>query len=134
MYVLLQKEGARVDVVNLRREIALMAQDMKLLLQMVRRVSYQRLVARISASQSGWLAGHGCSDTSAIAAHVIQQSARLGRPLWLLYIDLATFFPRCDREVVTVAEALHGLPQCVQDLTVLIYGSATEPEKAVECQ
>ena len=55
------------------------------------------------------------------------------QPLWLLYIDLATFFPRIDRDVLTVAEALHGLPKQVSQLALMIYGSAAEPEAAVKC-
>jgi hypothetical protein len=100
---------------------------------MVRRVSYQRIVGRVMSAQAGWLAGYGCGDPGAVAAHVIQQARRLKQPLWLLYIDLATFFPRIDRGVLTVAEALHGLPKDVQHLAALIYGSAAEPEKAVTC-
>lgn len=124
LYALLEKKDANPDVVAERRETALMAQDMKLLLQMVRRVSYQRIVGRIVNAQAGWLSGYGCADTGSIAARIIQQQARLQRPLYLLYIDLATFFPRCDREVITVAEVVHGLPKAVRKLALLIYGSA----------
>ena len=131
--LLAKKPPSREDVVSQRREIALMAHDMKMLLQMVRRVSYQRIVGRVMSAQAGWLAGYGCGDPGAVAAHVIQQARRLKQPLWLLYIDLATFFPRIDRDVLTVAEALHGLPKDVQHLAALIYGSAAEPEKAVTC-
>ena len=60
LYALLRKKPpSRADVVSQRREIALMAHDMKLLLQMVRRVSYQRLVGRLAMEQSGWLSGYG---------------------------------------------------------------------------
>ena len=131
--LLIKKAPCRADVVSERREIALMAHDMKLLLQMVRRVSYQRMVGRLLHAQGGWLSGYGTSDPALTATCVIQQCARLKQPLWLLYIDLATFFPRIDRDVLTVAEALHGLPKEVQELTLMIYGSAAEPEKAVTC-
>ena len=71
-----------------------MAQEMKLLLQMVRRVSYQRIVGRVADAQCGWLSGFGCSDPALVAQLLIQQARRLRKPLYLLYIDLVTFFPR----------------------------------------
>lgn len=131
--LLIKKPPSRPDVVSQRREIALMAHDMKLLLQMVRRVSYQRMVGRLAMEQAGWLNGYGCGDPAMVVASVVQQARRLKKPLWLLYIDLATFFPRIDRDVLTVAEAIHGLPKEVQQLTLMIYGAAAEPEKAVTC-
>ena len=48
LYALLVKPAPNdPEVVAQRREIALMPQDMKLLLQMVRRASYQRIVGRV---------------------------------------------------------------------------------------
>lgn len=134
LYVLLEKPGNDNSRVDQRREIALMAHDMKMLLQMVRRVSYQRMVGRVMAEQAGWIAGFGCADPGSVVTHIIQQSAKLGEPLWLLFIDLSTFFPRCDREVLTVAEAVHGLPREVRELAIAIYGAKCEPHLAVECQ
>ena len=60
LYALLMKKNANPDVVAERREIALMAQDMKLLLQMVRRVSYQRIVGRVAAGAGVWLTSDDC--------------------------------------------------------------------------
>ena len=122
------------EVVAERREIALMPQDMKLLLQMVRQVSYQRIVGRVTSAQSGWLSGYGCTDPGLVAAHIIQQRRRMGKPLYLLFIDLATFFPRVDRGACEVAELLVGLPKEVIELTALIYGAADDPEGAINCQ
>ena len=134
LYALLVKPApSNPDVVAERREIALMAHEMKLLLQMVRRVAYQRLIGRVMNAQAGWLGGYGTTDPALIVAGVIQQSARHKQPLWLLYIDLATFFGRVDREVLTVAELLHGLPPEVVELTARIYGTAVRPEEAVTC-
>ena len=133
LYALLVKSGNNPDVVSLRREIALMPQEMKLLLQMVRRASYQRIVGRVLHSQAGWLSGYGCSDPALVVAGVVQQARRLQRPLYLLYVDIATMFPAISRDALTVAEAVHGLPKEVRDLTLLIYGSADDPEGATTC-
>ena len=134
LYALLVKpKPSNPEVVAERREIALMAHDMKLFLQMVRRISYQRVVGRVVAEQSGWLAGFGATDPALTLAILTKQAARLHKPIYLLYIDLATFFPRCDRRVITIAEALHGLPRQVRELSLQIFGTADQPEKAVEC-
>ena len=72
---------------------------------------------------------HACST------HIIQQSTRLQRTLYLLYIDLATFFPRIDRKVMIVAEAVHrawaakgGRRAVADDLR-----QRRRPSGAVEC-
>ena len=39
----------------------------------------------------------------------------------MLYMDLSTFFPKLDRQVVRYAELFNGLPQEVCDLVALIY-------------
>ena len=75
-----------------------MAHDMKLLLQMVKRVCYQRIIGRIGKEQGGWLLGYGTPDVATTAATVIQQNARRKGTLYMLYIDLATFFPRIHRQ------------------------------------
>ena len=131
--MLVKPKPSNPEVVAERREIALMAHDMKLFLQMVRRISYQRVVGRVVAEQSGWLAGFGATDPALTLAILTKQAARLHKPIYLLYIDLATFFPRCDRRVITIAEALHGLPRQVRELSLQIFGTADQPEKAVEC-
>ena len=99
LYTLLVKPAPNdPDVVSQRREIALMAHDMKLLLQMVKRVCYQRIIGRIGKEQGGWLPGYGTPDVATTAATVIQQNARRKGTLYMLYIDLATFFPRIHRQ------------------------------------
>ena len=50
-------------------------------------------------------------------------------------MDLATFFPRIDREALKVAEVLIGLPPEVIDLVGKIYGAGRAvAAEAVECQ
>ena len=135
LYALLIKPPpSNPDVVAERREIALMAHDMKMLLQMVRRVSYQRIVGRIGCDQAGWLAGFGCADSASIVASVVQQCVRLKQAVYMMYIDLSTFFPKLDRGAVAIAEAYHGLPKEVRDLTLRIYGSAEDVDGCVTCQ
>ena len=135
LYALLVKPAPNdPDVVSQRREIALMAHDMKLLLQMVKRVCYQRIIGRISKEQGGWLPGYGTPDVATTAATVIQQNARRKGTLYMLYIDLATFFPRIDRDVLTVAEMLHGVPKQVRKLTARIFGNRAEMREVVQCR
>ena len=135
LYVLLVKPAPnRADVVDQRREIALMAQELKLFMQMVRRVAYSKVIGRISAEQGGWIGGYGVTDTGFTAQCAIQQARAQRKTIYLLYIDLATFFPRIDRDMLAMAEELHGLPKEVWELTKRIYGSLDDPEGAVQCQ
>ena len=58
LYALLKKPAPNnPNLVGERREIALMAQDMKLLLKMVHRECHDRLTDRLINSQMGWLRG-----------------------------------------------------------------------------
>jgi hypothetical protein len=135
IYVLLIKPPPNDPAtVSGRREIALMAQDMKLVMQMVRKASYHRMGGRIARQQMGWMAGYGAVDVALASTLVIQQANRLGGELWLLYIDLATFFPGIPRGCIETAEIFHGLPPEVAALAKLIYGAADEPAGAVVCQ
>ena len=111
LYTLLVKPWPNnPNVIGDRREIALMPQDLKLFLQMVRSVAHKRLVGRLCSDQLGWLKGFSCTDSALMAAAVIDQARRLQQPLWVLYIDLATMFPSLDRRNVQAAEFFHGLP------------------------
>ena len=103
-------------------ETALMAQDMKACLHMVRAAAYARVQSRIVNDQLGWAAGYGTGDIGLALQAVIQQSRRLGHSLFLLYMDLATFFPRIDRDIGTATECMHGLSAEVAWLVGLIYG------------
>ena len=92
-------------------------------------------VGRLVEDQYGWTAGVGASDPGLGLQAVIQQSSRLQMPLWVLYIDLATFFPKIDRDVASIGEAVQGLPQEVIDPALVIYGKTRgEREKAVRCR
>ena len=54
--------------------------------------------------------------------------------LYMLYIDLATFFLRIDRNVLTVAEMLHGVPRQVRKLTARIFGNRAEMQEVIQCR
>ena len=74
-------------------------------------------------------------DAGLPLAAVIQQAQRLRQSIWILYVDLATFFPRIDREALTVAEVLIGLPPEVMELIGKIYGAGRAvAAHSVECQ
>jgi ribonuclease HI len=136
IYVLLTKPlPNNPALISERREIALMAQDMKLIMHMVRATAYRLITGRLRFEQCGWLPGYGTVDAGLPLAAVIQQAQRLRQSIWILYVDLATFFPRIDREALTVAEVLIGLPPEVIDLVGKIYGAGRAvAADAVECQ
>ena len=92
------------------------------------------MLGRVHKVQGGWLSGFGCVDPAVAMTATIQQCRRLGQPLWILYIDLATMFPGINREACTMAELMHGLPKSVVELTTLIYGSREDPGGCVQCQ
>ena len=102
---------------------------------MVRATAYRLITGRLRPEQCGWLPGYGTVDAGLPLAAVIQQAQRLRQSIWILYVDLATFFPRIDREALTVAEVLIGLPPEVIDLVGKIYGAGRAvAADAVECQ
>ncbi len=121
IYVLLAKPRGDQRRVCKRRDIALLAQDLKLLCRMLKMESYDRMSGRIDPAQDGFCAGHSSVDPGLKAVLIAQMAKALGKPLYMLYIDLATFFPKCDRSVTYFAEAKHGLPQEVADLVALLF-------------
>ena len=135
LYALLVKPPpSKPYLVKDRRDIALMAQDMKLCLHMVRATAYEAIQPRVAADQLGWIAGYGTGDVGLSLAALLAQGQRLERKLYLLFMDLATFFPKINRKIGTVAELLQGLPPEVLNLTLLIYGGYHDRDGAVECQ
>ena len=117
LYVLLKKPGRDARFVGQRREIALLCQGFKLLTQHARRLSYKRLAGRIDAIQCGWSKHAGPLDAGMMLGLVIQQQARLKRPLYVLYIDIEQCFPNARIEAMHVVEAWYGLPSDVRDLS-----------------
>ena len=105
-----------------RREIALMASDMKICLHMLRTAAYSRIQLRLCSDQVGWCAGYGTGDVGIRIQCAIQQARRLQHPLYILYLDLAQFFPRICRKIGTIGELLYGMPSSAAMLVLLIYG------------
>ena len=135
LYVLLEKPAPNdPEVVAQMREIALMAQDMKMALRMVRAMSYARVTGRVNVAQMGWVGGYGAGDPALALECVIDMQRRARQPLWILYIDLATFFPKIRRDLSRKADLTHGLPAEVVDLVERIFGAHGELEAAVRCR
>jgi ribosomal protein S18 acetylase RimI-like enzyme len=131
------------NVVAQRREIALMEQLQKTVLQAVRRVTYVPMAGRVLSPQLGWLQGHATAHVGLQLEVLIQQAARIGHPLIVIYCDLATFFPSLDRGLLMEHELLAGLPDDVVNLAAAIYGGAVRasggeahccPREGVSCR
>ena len=121
-YVLLVKKHGNQALVRERRDIALMPQDMKLLCACIKATAYARMAGRIDHAQLGFCAGIGTMD-AAVLATALFQAARANRgKVYLLYCDIAKFFPAIDRSVLSVAEAWHGLPIEVRKLSAALFG------------
>ena len=123
LYVLLTKPlPNNPELVHKRREIALMAQDMKAFLHMIRRTVHARMAGRINKAQMGGCTGYGATDVGLALELALQQAAILGDNVWVLYIDLATWFPKLDRRVCTFSNLVLGLPPVVKALTAKNFG------------
>ena len=134
VYVLLEKKAPNdPEIAGQRREIALTESDVKVLLQAVRRTCYARLLGRTRPQNLGWVPGYGCSDVAQASAWLVQQARVLRQPLWLLYADLAQFFPRVHRGCLRVAELAHGLPVAVVKLAADIYGEHSGDPRVARC-
>jgi hypothetical protein len=134
LYVLIAKKPPnRRWLIGENREIALTEHDTKILLHMVRRATYRRLVGRTVHHNLGWLPGYGCHNTGTASNWIVQQARRLGHPLYLLFLDLSQFFPRVHRQCMRIGEVAHGLPKEVIRLAALIYGADGEDENVARC-
>ena len=65
---------------------------------------------------------------------LLQQASRVGHELWVLYVDLATFFPSIDRGALRLVELQAGLPAEVLDLAAAIYGKAECEADGTPCR
>ena len=82
-----------------------------------RRTCYNRVANRIVKEQAGWVSGMGAFDPGLALGLIIQQARRMKQPLYLLFIDLKSFFSTIHREALHTAELWHGVPKEVADLT-----------------
>ena len=134
VYVLLEKKPPNdPELIGERREIALTEQDTKLLLQCVRSACYARVIGRVRAQNLGWVPGYGCSDVGIASGWAAQQARQCGSTFYLLYADLAQFFPRVHRRCLRVAEVAHGIPTKVLALAAAIYGEHADDPRVARC-
>lgn len=54
--------------------------------------------------------------------------------MWVLYVDLANFFPAINREIACNSELFLGLPEAVADLLGQVYGGQRGEPSHVQCQ
>ena len=128
VYALLVKPAPNDPaVVAQRRDIAIMEQAMKLQLQCARSACYAPLQNRIDKSQGGWLGGTGCPDMGMCLEQLISQARLAGAlgtvELWVLWVDLTTYFPSIQRDLLRAAEERHGVPMAVLDMTAAIFSA-----------
>ena len=113
VYTLLKKKHGDQRRVRKMREIALMDQTLKLMLRCVKRLSFDRLVGRTGEHNKGWIPGHGALDAAFIADCVLGQARELKHDIFILWLDLAQFFPSIKRVPRRFAEWMVGLPEDV---------------------
>ena len=65
---------------------------------------------------------------------LVQQSKRLQLEMWVLYVDLKTWYPKLNRDCCTFAQIVHWLPYQVRRLVTLIYGKHGDYDAAVKCR
>ena len=65
---------------------------------------------------------------------LIQASVRLKNPMWVLYCDMAQFFPSLDRRLLRMHEIAAGVPKDVLDLAASIYGRGLSDTDGTPCR
>ena len=121
LFVLLKKKHGDQRRLRKRREIALMDQCMKLVFKMVKRVSYERMVGRTAVTNYGWVPGRGALNAALTMDCVLGQARELGHSIFVLYLDLAQFFPAIQRVPRRAAEMFNGLPDDVVLLSRAVF-------------
>jgi len=121
VYTLLRKKHGDQRRIRKMREIALMDQTLKLILKCAKRLSFDRMVGRTAESNKGWVPGHGALDAALIADCILGQTRELRHDIYLLWLDLATFFPAIKRGPRKFAEWLLGLPDDVAALATEVF-------------
>ena len=135
LYVLLPKPPPNdVRKTTERREIPLLPHDFKLLLYMIRKTSYKQMETKLDIAQCGWKMGRSAVEPGLGLNGVIQDVKRWQAQLWVLYIELATFFPNINRDCVTMGELMQGLPVEMAELTLRIFGRAHKTSEWVQCR
>ena len=99
-----------------------------------KRTAYQKVAGRIGKQQVGWVRGYGATGAGLVLANTIQAAQRRRKTLFILFIDLATFFPSINRKSLSVAEIFAGIPPEVQQLAWQIYGQPGDAADGVRCR
>ena len=135
LYVLLVKPSPnRPHIMRERREIALTEQDVKVMLHVLRRACYARVIGRVSHLQIGWVPGLSCTDPGMASGWLVQQARRLKVAIYLLYADLSSFFSRIERQCLRIADLAHGLPvECVR-VALAVYGMRSSDPRVARCR
>ena len=123
VFVLLRKKHGDQRRIRKRREIALMDQCMKLVFKLVKRLSYERMVGRTARTNYGWVPGHGALNAALTLDCVLGQAREVGHPIFMLFLDLAQFFPSIQRVPRRAAEFFLGLPKDVELLSRAVFDS-----------
>jgi hypothetical protein len=133
-FLLVKPPPNRPHIMRERREIALTEHDVKVILHVLRRTCYARLIGRVSHLQTGWVPGLSCSDPGMASGWLVQQARRLRVPIYLLYADLNSFFSRIERRCLRIADLVHGLPvECVR-VALAIYGLRSSDPRVARCR
>ena len=122
VYVLLAKKHGDQNLVCNQRDIALMAQCLKMVLRVLKLHSYARMAGRVDRAQCGFVRGVGAQDVALMASLLLQGGRRELRWVYLLFVDIRKFFPAIDRTNLTFAEMFHGVPRAVTELVAAIFG------------
>jgi len=122
VYVLLAKKHGDQNLVGNRRDIALMAQCLKMVLRVLKLHVYARMAGRVDRAQCGFVRGMGAQDVALLASLLLQGGRWEKRMVYLLFVDIRKFFPAIDRTNLTFAELFHGVPTEVTQLVAAIFG------------
>ena len=87
--------------------------------------AFYDMEARLAEEQLGWTEAVGASEASLMLHLALQSSRRRRRPMYVLYVDLRTFFPAVHRPNATVGELLKGLAPQFVDTVGALFGELT---------
>ena len=132
--LLIKPPPSDASIVAEWREIAIMEQLMKVVMQSVRRSVYSHMPRRIVPAQLGWLTGMSTAHVGIQFALAVQQAALTGQSMYLLYCDLSTFFPSIDRAVLRLHELATGVPSQILDIAAAIYNRVVGEAVGTPCR
>ena len=87
--------------------------------------AFADMETRLAEEQLGWTKAVGACEASLMLQLGIQLARRTRRTVFVLYVNLKTFFPAVHRGNATVAELLIGLPEEFTDTVGALFGELT---------